>query len=346
MKKSTKAGRNPGVPAKTTPASPARQFLTRPPLVRIQKIHAALAEGKYPNAPMLAAQLEIGVKTIRRDLESMRDQLSYPIDYDKTRRGFYYTGAVSDFPLMKATEGELLALAVARQALQAYEGTPYAHVLASSLKKLTAMLGDEISFSPADFSEAVSFRSQGVGHLDAALYTAVSKAVLERREVEFDYTKPGCDTERRHAQPYHLVWMNRECYLIARDLDKQAMRQFKLVRMANLKAARRRFTRDSGFSPENYFSDSFGIIRGEGTRRVRIRFNDYAAQLVRERFWHDSQTLRDLRGGGLEMELRVSDLDEIKRWVLKFCGDAQAIEPPELVAAVRADAKRIARAHG
>ena len=342
MKKSAKPAK-PAQSARRNPGAP--RLTTRPPLVRIQKIHAALAEGKYPNALLLAEQLEVDAKTIRRDMDVMRDQMGYPIEYDATKRGFYYTGPVSDFPLMKATEGELFALVVARQALQAYEGTPYAHVLESSFKKLTAMLGNEVSFSAADFSEAVSFRSQGIGHLDAALYTEASKAVLERREVEFDYTKPGCDSEHRRAQPYHLVWMNCECYLIARDLDRQAMRVFKLVRMENLNLTRHRFVRDAGFSPEKYFSDSFGIIRGEGTRRVRVRFNDYAAQLVKERFWHDSQILRNLPDGGLEMELRVSDLDEIKRWVLKFCGDAQAIEPPELVESIRSDAKRIAKGH-
>jgi proteasome accessory factor B len=313
----------------------------------MQKIHAALAEGKFPNALKLAEQLEVNAKTIRRDMDFMRDQMGYPIEYSAARRGFYYTGPVGDFPLMKATEGELLALVVAKQALQAYEGTPYAHVLEASLKKLTAMLGNEVSFSATDFSDAVSFRSLFDDPATAAIYTKVSKAVLERREVEFDYTKPGCDTERRHAQPYHLVWMNRECYLLAHDLARQAMRVFKLVRMENFKLTNppHRFVRDSSFSPEKYFNDSFGIIRGEGTQRVRIRFNDYAAQLVKERFWHDSQVLRDLPDGGLEMELRVSDLDEIKRWILKFCGDAQAIEPPELVEAIRHDAKRIAKSH-
>lgn len=329
-------------------AGAVRTVASRPVLVRMQKIHAVLAEGKYPNAVTLGRLLEVDPKTIRRDMEYMRDQMDYPIEYDESRRGFYYSEPVANFPLMKATEGELLALLVARQALQAYEGTPYAQVLEKAFGKLASMLGDEVSVAASDLTDAVSFRSEGVGILDAALYASVSKAVLERREAEFDYTKPDHDTERRRVQPYHLAWMNRESYLIAHDLDRGALRMFKLARMADFEVTRHRFTRDPDFSPEKFFRDSFGLMGGGGAgevRRVRVWFSSYGAQLARERVWHKSQKLRELPGGEMEMELRVGNLDEIKRWVLRYCGEARALEPPELVKAVRDDARRIAKAH-
>lgn len=349
MKKSSKSVRSGGNPKSVgAGAAQGRALATRPPLVRIQKIHTALAEGEYPNAITLAKQLAVDPKTIRRDMDVMRDQLDYPIEYDESKRGFYYTGPVTNMPLMKATEGELMALLVASQALQSYEGTPYAHVLETAFKKLTSMLGDEVCFSAADFTDAVSFRSEGVGILDPALYAAASKAVLERREVEFDYTKPGYDTERRRAQPYHLTWMNRESYLIAHDLDRGALRMFKLARMAGFAVTRHKFARDPAFTPEKYFGSSFALFPGaEGAelKDVRIRFTQYGAQLAKERTWHKSQKLRELPGGEMEMELRVGNLDEIKRWVLRYCGEARAIEPPELVEAIREDARRIAKAH-
>ncbi len=350
MKKQSKSIRPGGNPkGARAGGAQGRTLATRPPLVRIQQIHAALAERKYPNAITLAERLEVDPKTIRRDMEVMRDQLNYPIEYDESKRGFYYARPVSDMPLMKATEGELMALLVARQALQSYEGTPYAHVLETAFKKLTSMLGDEVCFSAEDFTDAVSFRSEGIGILDPALYAAASKAVLERRDVAFDYAKPGCDAERRHAQPYHLTWMNRESYLIAHDLDRGALRMFKLARMAGLAVTGHTFARDPAFTPEKYFGNSFALFPGEEGAKlkdVQIRFTQYGAQLAKERTWHKTQKLRELPGGEMEMELRVANLDEIKRWVLKFCGEARALEPPELVKAIRADLRRMARAHG
>src|SRR4030095_10021636 len=56
--------------------------LTRPPLERMMRIHQAVAEGKYPNATSLAAQIEVATKTIQRDIEFMRDRLPLPIEYD------------------------------------------------------------------------------------------------------------------------------------------------------------------------------------------------------------------------------------------------------------------------
>lgn len=72
------------------------------------------------------------------------------------------TGEIFLGPL-RMTEGELLALLVARRALQQYQGTPFHHQLEVAFEKLAGGLKDRISFSPADELQAVSFKSIGVG---------------------------------------------------------------------------------------------------------------------------------------------------------------------------------------
>src|ERR1700749_3315322 len=97
----------------------AEQF-SRPPLVRMMKLHAQLQARKFPNCRKLAHELEVSSKTIQRDIEFMRYQLGLPIEYDQLHFGFVYTEPVAGFPNIQVTEGEVVALFVAQKALQQY----------------------------------------------------------------------------------------------------------------------------------------------------------------------------------------------------------------------------------
>jgi predicted DNA-binding transcriptional regulator YafY len=101
------------------------------------------------------------------------------------------------------------------------------------------------------------------------------------------------------------------------------------------------FDRPQKFSLEKRLRDSFGVHSGEGAYEVVIRFNARAADYVREKRWHPSQQLRELKGGGVELKLKLSSLSEIERWVLNWGGDAKVLKPRELVAAVKEAARKI-----
>jgi predicted DNA-binding transcriptional regulator YafY len=58
---------------------------------------------------------------------------------------------------------------------------------------------------------------------------------------------------------------------------------------------------------------------------------------------HPSLQLRELKGGGVELKLKLSSLAEIERWVLSWGGDAKVLKPRELAEAIRAAAQKMLR---
>ena len=76
-------------------------------------------------------------------------------------------------------------------------------------------------------------------------------------------------------------------------------------------------------------------------QRVRIRFDEWASRLVRERVWHESQKVKPLSGGRLELELELGGLEEIERWVLSWGEHAEVLGPKKLRERVREVARRI-----
>jgi len=326
---------------------PGKDFLhSRPPLERMLRIHQAIQSGSLPNASKLAAELEVSTKSIHRDIEFMRDRLNLPIEYDGSRHGFHYTQEVNAFPTMQITEGELFALVVAEKALQQYRGTTFEKPLLSAIKKMEQALPDTISLNLADIDQTISFRTRAEPILDLKAFDVLAKAVARREQLELNYRKAGAkDAEARVVDPYHLANINGEWFLFAHDHARNDIRTFVPARIQSAKPTGKTFERAQKFSLEERLRDSFGVHSGEGRYEVVIRFNARAADYVREKKWHESQQLRELKGGGVELKLKLSSLAEVERWILSWGGDAVAVKPVQLAKAVKQSAERILKSN-
>ncbi len=319
-----------------------RVVLTRPPLERMVRIHQELQSGKFPNANQLAGEFEVSTKSIHRDIEFMRDRFGLPIGYDTRRYGYYYTEKVGAFPTVQITEGELFAMLVAEKALQQYRGTNFERPLLSAFKKIAASLPDAVSIHVPDWEQTISFRTSVEPLLDLEVFDLLAKATAQRQQLELAYRKPGQQkTEDRIVDPYHLANINGEWFLFAFDHLRNDVRTFVPARVHSVKLTGETFPPPQKFSLEKRLRDSFGVHSGQGEFNVVIRFDEFAADYIREKRWHPSQQLKELRAGGLELHLRLSSLGEVERWVLGWGGHAIVLQPPELAASIRRAAQLI-----
>lgn len=305
------------------------------------RIHQALQSGGYPNATALAREIEVATKTIHRDIEFMRDRLNLPVEFDASRNGYFYTGEVSAFPTMQITEGEIVALVVAEKALQQYRGTSFEKPLLSAIKKMEQALPETISLNLADIERTISFRTRAEAVLNLEVFDGLARAVAQRRQLELLYRKPGQSAEKRLVDPYHLANINGEWYLFAFDHARKDLRTFVPARIQSVKQTGKSFERTQKFSLERRLRDSFGVHAGEGKFEVVIHFSPRAADYIREKKWHPSQSLSDLKNGGVELRMQLSSLAEVQRWVLSWAGDAKVLKPVELAESVRNAAQSI-----
>jgi len=314
----------------------------RPPLERMLRIHQAIQSGTFPNASHLAAELEVSSKSIHRDLEFMRDRLQLPLEFDRRRLGYCYTEEVKSFPTVQITEGELFALIVAEKALQQYRGTSFEKPLLSAIRKMEQSLPETISVNLAEVERTISFRTRTESLIDLKVFDALAKATASRRQLEVTYRKPGQQqAEQRTIDPYHLANINGEWFLFAYDHLRKDVRTFAPARIKVVKATGKVFERSQRFSLEARLRDSFGVHSAEGKFGVVIRFDKEVADYVREKRWHDSQRLKELKNGEVELYLKLSSLSEVERWVLSWGGNARVLGPKALVESVRRAARKI-----
>ncbi len=312
---------------------------------RMLHIHQALRSGTYPNATKLAAELEVCAKSVHRDLEFMRDRMQLPLEFDWTRKGYYYTQEVSAFPMIQISEGEVVALVVAEKALQQYRGTSFEKPLLSAVRKMQQSLSDTISVDLADLERAISFRTRAEPMLNLATFDALAKATAGHKQLEIAYRKPGQrNPEKRTIDPYHLANINGEWFLFAYDHLRRDIRTFVPSRILGVRQTGRTFGRLKKFSLEERLRGSFGVRSGVGNFQVVLRFPPEVADFIREKKWHESQRLRELKHGGVELSMRLSGLEEVQRWVLSWGGKAVVVSPAELRRSVRAAAEQIMKA--
>lgn len=317
--------------------SSARSGDTRRPIERIFRIHEAIQRGRHPNCRQLADQIEVTQKTIQRDITFMQNDLGLPLAYDRSRHGYYYERPVHEFPMMRYSVEDVVALFLARKAIEPLQGSPLEATLRDSFRRLSGALHGEISFRWSDLEEAFSVKDSGVVPGDVRLFEKLSRAVLECRELRFEYRKVDSDQwESRKLRPFHLADFDGGWYVIGHDPDRSARRTFALQRMRAVRVLRTRFLRPNDFNLTEHLGGSFGVwhrSEDKGKRhRIRLRFTGWAARMVSERRWHPSQETRWLGKNEekLEIILDLSGFEEISRWILSWGPQVEVLEPEEL----------------
>ncbi len=317
---------------------------TRPQLERMHAIVRRLQKGDYPSRTDLANELNVTTKTVQRDIDFMRDRQGLPIEYNPYKYGYHLTQPVTSFPLMQISEAEIIALFVAQKVLAQYHGTPFEEPLRLACAKLIENLDGEFSVAWSDLDAAISFRMIETNPVDITIFKDLSIAVRTSREVAFDYCKLGSKTfERRQFRPYHLTCINQQWYVLGFDTHRQEERRFVLARMQKLRVLNSTFVRPKNFSADKFLKGSFGAFSGDKPIDIRIWFDSFAARLVQERIWHQSQEIRRLPKDEIELKPTLTSTVEILRWILSWGNHAKALAPAELVKAVAETLEATAR---
>ncbi|MGE5560667.1 MAG: helix-turn-helix transcriptional regulator [Chloroflexota bacterium] len=320
---------------------------TRQVLARVYRLHNALAGGQCPSLSDLAEKLEVSERTVERDLQQLRDLCGIVV-YDRQRRGYRYEGSFR-LPPLNISAGELTVLLIGQRLLAEMAGTPFAEAAKTVMAKLPALLRDQVGVDPSHLpTEGISFGVPAVRGDEGRLarhFDQLADAIAHRRTVRLRYYAATRDAiSERDVDPYHLRLNDGAWYLIAHCHLRKEIRVFAVDRIVELAITDRHFERPADFDTERYLSLSWGIEHGD-ERTVKVAFDAEQARWIRERVWLEGQRLTETGDGGVILEVRVSGLESIKRWILSFGSHARALEPEELVEAIRREAGRMAASY-
>ncbi|KIF03397.1 transcriptional regulator [Streptomyces sp. RSD-27] len=190
----------------------------------------------------LAERLGVSARTIRRDIERLRD-LGYPVEATLGAVGGYRLVAGAAMPPLLLDDEEAVAIAVGLRAGagHAIEGVEEASVRA--LAKLEQVLPARLRHRVGALQSATVAVTRGDGpSVDPRTLTAMAAAVAGPERLRFAYrARDGAGT-RRLVEPYRLVSTGSRWYLVAFDLEREDWRTFRVDRVSEPFATGARFT--------------------------------------------------------------------------------------------------------
>lgn len=284
-----------------------------------------------PNTRTLAERIGVTRRTIRRDIDYFRDQLNAPIKFDAVRNGYYYTEPTFRLPFLQLSQGEMLALFLSEQMMRQFRGTPFEADLRHAIAKLGTMLPDEVTVRLDAINDLLSVLPTVHAEYDPESFCGVLRAVVGRRQLKMVYwTASRNETTSRFFDPYELSLVEDGWYVFGYCHRAATVRMFAVQRVRSLCETGESFDRPAGFRAADFMKGSFRALRGDGDHDVVLRFGPQAAGWIREKTWHASQVLEEQSDGSVIVRFHVNELRTVRRWVMYWGSDCEAIEPQEL----------------
>lgn len=312
-------------------------------LERLLELDGLLRTSARSTTTELKVALGVSERTIRYDLDFMRDRFGAPIEYD-ARRGFHYTDLNWRLPSIPLTQGEVFALTLGAKMLEVYAGSVYGSVLRSAIQQLVKRLPEQTWIDLQSLLEdRIALNGGAEIHLNEEIWQLVAEACRTCHRIWMRYFVPDRnEVSERECDPYLIYLCRGNAYLIARCCLRQDIRWFRIDRIQAVRPLNVVFEVDPKFDRKHYFDKIFQFEVGGEVQEVAIHFQSKVAPLIRERTWHSSQAIENHEDGSLTLRLKVSGMNDIKRWVLSYGSAARVLEPSGLVLLMR---KEIAELH-
>ncbi|WP_030844205.1 helix-turn-helix transcriptional regulator [Streptomyces sp. NRRL F-4474] len=201
---------------------------------RLLKLLSLLQTRRDWSGDDLADRLDITPRTVRRDIERLRE-LGYPITTFRGPAGGYRLDAGSHLPPLLFDDDQAVALALALHSATATAtavGEDTARALATVRQVMPARLRHRI-----DQLRITSVRPPGndsAAPVDPQFLLELSNVIHSRAELRFDYGHDDATTTGEHPRrthPHHLITWRGQWYLLAWDLDRDDWRTFRVDRM-------------------------------------------------------------------------------------------------------------------
>jgi predicted DNA-binding transcriptional regulator YafY len=293
-------------------------------LDRLLGILTVLLQNDRVTAPYLAAKFEVNRRTIGRDIDALC-QAGIPI---VTYQGAGGGIAIADgFKLDKSVlTGEELSGIIA--ALKGIGSVSDQSSVERTLDKLQVNAGAVISLrEPVIIDLASHYKGQLTGKIEL-----IKRAVLEARQIEFDYFYTKGESHRR-IEPYFVIFQWTAWYVFGFCLDRQDWRLFKLMRLWNLALC------DETYAPREIPLEKKDFnAQYKDDKKLVALFDQSEKYKLIEYYGMESHIETN---EGLRLEIGFTNQAYIVEWLLGFGGKVRVLEPDYIAEALKKAAEKI-----
>lgn len=207
---------------------------------RLLKLLSLLQTHRYWSGAELADRLEVTTRTLRRDIQRLRE-LGYPVQATQGTAG-YQLGTGASLPPLLLDDDEAVAVAVALRTVASSAVTRIEETSLRSLAKLEQVLPPRLRHRVHTLQSATARVSASGPPVSPDTLMIIADACWRHEQLRIDYTTHSGNDIRRSVNPHSLVSWGRHWYLVAWDNDRHAWRTFRVDRLTPRTPTGPRFT--------------------------------------------------------------------------------------------------------
>ena len=275
----------------------------------------------------VAGYTQENYESFRRAFERDKDELramGIPIEmrqqsaFDGYSEGYVIPKERYYLPDLDLEPDEIAALRIATDAVRGAEGEA-----ASGFMKISV---DSASV-PVDAPQ-VAWGDD----LRHPVLTAIYEAQLERRSISFHYENAAGERAARTVEPYGLVNRRGHWYVVGNDVDRSAVRSFRISRiLGGVAMTESVYEIPTGFDAQAHLpAEPYEI--GERPTEAVVRFDASLAWWVDQNLQNAPR--REASDGATDVTLPVGNTEALVSWALGFGPAVEILEPLEARAAL------------
>jgi predicted DNA-binding transcriptional regulator YafY len=287
------------------------------------------------SGPELAARLEVDRRTVRHYMARLQE-LGIPVVADRGRAGGYRLRPGFKLPPLMFSDDEALAVTLGLLAVRRFAVLPGAHGVDGALAKLDRVLPETLRERLRAADQTLSFATRAAPRepVRDEFLLALSDAARDRRTVRIRYRSWRGEASERAVDPYGLVFAHGRWYVAGRDHLREAVRVFRVDRVAGVEPTREPFERPPGFDAVAHVERSLARVPWQWPVAVLL---DLPAEEARRRVPASVGEIEE-RAGGVLLRVRAERLDGLARFLVGLDCGFTVLEPEEL----RAELVRLA----
>ncbi|MEA1911891.1 MAG: WYL domain-containing protein [Spirochaetota bacterium] len=289
----------------------------------------------YPSTKILANEYfyENGdlfsAKTFSRDIEWMRNNHA-PVEYDKSRKGYFYTDQSFEFNNIEINSDDLLGMMLLDRSLYSYSNSPYHKKMKEVVENLKSVLPDKVSIDSKFLSSNYTVIPEPVATIRKGVWDCIEDSLKKNKTLIFTYRDLDQGMKRYEVDPYHLVSFRGEWYLLGFDHAEQEIRVFAFSRFRKCKVTENTFSIPEDFNPKDYIDPGYGVHLNEEKIKVKIKVYPPLTDIVMERRFHPDQSIRKNRDGTVTVSFTTNQQSQVLYMVAQWGSKAEIIEPKDL----------------
>lgn len=303
---------------------------------RVLRLHHLLSNSRFPiPRKQLEERLDCSQKTVRRDLDFLRDRLGAPVDYDQEKNGWYYRDneqSLYELPGLWLNEEEIHALLSIQQLLSSLdpgllqdEIAPFENRIKDLLNKSAGVQND------TNLSQAIRLLTTGKRKRQYQHFQQIASATIQKKQVHITYFgRRKNAVSQRNLSPLRLLHYKENWYLSAWCHKREALRMFSLDKIENVDTLAKPAIEQDASEIDNAIQSSFGIFTGMAKERATLHFNEEASRWVADEVWHPEQHEKWLDNGKYELIVPYNHDTELSAEILRFGEDVEVIKPASL----------------